>query len=203
MTPAAPSGRPPIVTAPPSGAGGALRTLAVLGALVTAAVGVLLVQQALVGVGLVGGEGWVASALAWLEAQAGVTVIVLGAVVLAVGVLVLRAASVAGRRHASEVAGEGGLVAEDVDVARLASAAASRANGALGASSLASPTRVDVVVTSTGDPRVPARAETEVVRVLTAIGVDRGVEVRADGASRRTAARPGPSTAESGEDPDA
>jgi len=172
--------RPTVTTARASGRSAALTAPAVLAALLLAAAGVAVVQQSLVRLGVLDGEGWAVTTLVWLEGLTRGAAVAVGAGVVILGLLVVWLALAAGRTHDSDLTERPGLVVGHGDVARLSSAAARSVGGVLGAETVASARRVTVTVTSTGSRAVPEQVEAAVTRVLQRLGLDRTVEVTTD-----------------------
>lgn len=170
--------------APARTGAGRVPVLAAVIAVLLLALAVVLVRDALVGLGTLGGSPWLPAAV---EALVGLTpsavVAVVGVVVALVGLWLLLQAF--RRRTRSEVAvrSQTGVFTGTSDVARLASGAARSVDGVLDASSTATLRSVTVKVVGTGD--VQAQVQEAVTRRLSALDPAPRVRVRAttDGSS--------------------
>lgn len=174
------SRRPSISTARLEGRSAVLSISAIVAALLVAAAGVAVIQQSLVSLGVLTGDGWALTTLTWLDGLTRGVSVAIGAGVALLGLLLIWFALRAGRSRESELPARTGLVIGHGDVARLASAAARTVGGVLTAGTVATRRRVSVHVTSTGSGDVAQRVEAAVGRTLGEVGIDRKVEVSID-----------------------
>lgn len=174
------SERPNVSAARVEGRSAALSIPAILAALLLAAAGVAVIQQALVRLGVLTGDGWAVTTLTWLNGLTRGVAVAVGIGVVLLGLIVIWFATTAGRSRESELPARTGLVIGHGDVAKMASAAARTVGGVLTAGTVASSRRVSVHVTSTGSSDVPQRVETSVARALGQVGIDRKVDVSTD-----------------------
>lgn len=172
--------RPTISLARAKGRSTALSVPAILAALLLAAAGVAVIQQALVRLAAISGQGWAVATLTWLDELTRGAAVTLGVGVVLLGILVIWLALSAGRTKESDLPARQGLVIGHGDVARLSSAAARTVGGVLTATTVATGRRVSVNVASTGSGDVPQRVENAVARVLADVGLDRKVDVDTD-----------------------
>lgn len=169
----------PLATARPAGrlgATGALLALVVLG------VGVLLAQDGLTRLGVLGGPAWTESATSALgTVRPTWPVAAVGVVVALAGLVVLVTALRPRRREGEELAGHGGVVVLDADVARLASAAAAGVPGVLRARSVRTRRSVVVHVATDGGAGVRDAVHDAVGERLALLAAPTRVDVRARG----------------------
>lgn len=170
--------RPVVTAAAPESRTGALALTAVVGALLLGGAGVALVQQGLVDGGVLAGQGWLTSAVGWLDATTAATAAAVMILVAVLGLVLLLAAVVPRRRAELPLPGAPGVVVEPGDLARIASATAETVDGVLTATSVASRRRVTVDVESTGAAHVPAAVRGAVAERFESIGLDVAVGAR-------------------------
>ena len=143
------------------------------------ALGVVLVHDALVRLGTVGGEEWItAVADAVGTVRPGTEVAVIGVVLGLLGLVLVIGALRPRRRLGAQVTAGNGQYVLPVDVARLASAAARRVDGVLDARSSATRTTVQVVARTTGDPGASGAVRSAVQDALSVLEHAPRVRVR-------------------------
>lgn len=130
---------------------GLVPVLAAVLALALLALAVVLVRDALVALGAVGGEPWLPAAVGSLDGTApSAAVVAVGAVAALLGLWLLAQALRRRTRRSVAVASQTGVFTGTRDVARLASGAARQVDGVVDARSTATRRSVDVRVGATG-----------------------------------------------------
>ncbi|MEJ5946631.1 DUF6286 domain-containing protein [Pseudokineococcus basanitobsidens] len=183
---AKPSGdREPLRAAGERTGSGPVPVVGALLALLALALGVVLVRDALVVLGALGGEAWLAQLVDVVAGTAPATWLVpVGVAVALVGVSLLSVAL--GRRTRTEVrlASRTAVTTEPRDVARLSSSVARDVDGVLGARTSAGRRSVVVRVSTTGDPAVPDAVQRAVAERLGVLQRTPSVRVRVEGDRR-------------------
>ncbi|MEO7234790.1 MAG: DUF6286 domain-containing protein [Lapillicoccus sp.] len=149
---------------------GAVSLLGLLLAVLTTALGLVAVRDALAWAGVVAGEPWLRRVGTAVNGQqASPWLVPVAVVVLLVGLWLLVVALRPRPRPAIRLQAQTGVYLRTSDVARLSRGAAESVGGVLGAGSRASRRSVDVTVTTTGDDATHAAVQDAVTRRLSAL----------------------------------
>jgi hypothetical protein len=162
-----------------------MAALGILMAMVSTAVGVLAVRDALIYGGALEGRpvvGAVANALQGLR-PAGWTVLV-GVVLALLGLSLLVKALLPSAPKVAQVSAATGVFLRPRDITRLVETAVEDVDGVLGVNASATPRRVTVRVRSTGDEGVEQRVREVVTARLAPLQTQPTVRVRTEGSSR-------------------